>query len=160
MGGSIDEKRAPYTPSIQTEVGANAGAINTTNSNLATTNNNLSNLNAKVNRIDADYASIGQLNAVSARVGSLEADHVSVNQLNAVQASINYLSANAITVSNLSARLANFYGTIGIHHVVGNSGSIINADRFEVYNGRVVFFGGGGSVYLDYDRVRTILQRI
>lgn len=119
--------------------------------------------NARVGSLEADHVSVASLNAVSGRVGTLEADHVSVSSFNALSASVNSLSAKSITTDNLSSKLANFYGSIGIHHVIGDSGSDILADRFNVYNGGSVYFYNSGNsavVTLDYNKVKTILERI
>ena len=118
--GQIDEKRTPYTPSVQTEVNANASAISTTNSNLATTNSNLSNLNAKVNRIDADYASVGQLNALSAEINSVKINYATINQLNAVNAKFNNLNANNITAGRLRASYIDIQSFSSVNLTVNN----------------------------------------
>ncbi len=126
----------------------------------------------KADQIVATYATIGSLNAVSARIGVIEANYITASEvsatyatigsLNAVSASITTLSSKAITTDNLNATMANFNGTIGVHHVIGDSGSEILADRYDVLDGGSIYFSKAGSpnVYLDYDRVKTILERL
>ncbi len=131
LGGSIDEKRAPYTPSVQVEVGANTVAINTTNTNLATTNTNLSNLNTKVNRIDADYASIGQLNALNAELNNVKINYATITDLNAVNARFNNISANNIRSGKLSTDSISIGDKDSVLQIYG---ATVKAGRLEAVN--------------------------
>ena len=170
---SPSEKLMPaYSQSLQTSVSSNTKGVQDNADDITqlgtivatkATIQDLNATNARVENLEADHVSVQDLNAVSARVGTLEADHVSVSDLNATNARITTLSSKSITTDNLSATLANFNGTIGVHHVIGDSGSDVLADRYTVYNGGPIYFfnsGNSASVYLDYTRVEAILRAI
>ena len=157
-----EKKLKPYKESVATAISSNDKSILKIQADIV-----------QMNALIADRATIGELNAVSARVGTIEANYITASQvsatyatissLNAVSAAVNSLSAKSITTDNLNAKLAEFYGTIGVHHVIGDSGSIILADRYEVYNGgRMYFYNSGGYLnnYLDFGRVGQLLNLI
>lgn len=66
----------------------------------------------KTTYLEANYATIGSLNAVSARVGSIEVDYVTANQLSAVDAKFNNLNADNITAGTINTDRLNINGII------------------------------------------------
>lgn len=134
----------------------------------------------KADEIVATYATLGSLNAVSARIGSLEAIAITTNNLSAQTIYGNQITgltinANQITAGKIKANQLDA-DDIASGLFVGEA-LVATATAFDACNSQIfrassfVDIGNGGkvifwnssetdSVYLDYSRVKTILQSI
>lgn len=120
--------------------------------------------------VAANYATIGSLNAVSAAIGDLAAIAITTQNLSAQTINANQITAGKIKASQLDADdIASglFVGealvATSTAFTLCNSQYFRASGWFSVGNGGQMIFNNSSetdSVYLDYTRVKAILQAI
>lgn len=159
-----DKTQPEYTPSIQTQVNANANAIRTESVrafNAEQLNaNNISATNARCGRIEADVGSFKNLtannfSAVNASINNLSADVANVNSLVANKANISDLQASNARIQNLEATrvtasqvnsivassLRTFSGTLYCNSISVGGTTFSHGRTINLFNSSAQYYG-------------------
>ena len=163
--GDIDEKRKPYTLSVQTEIAANETATSTAQSTASSAASAASTAQSSANNAQntANNAqgtannALGTANNAITRIQAIESDYIRTSQLDATNARINNLSATVATINSayinearcktiVANSLNSYFASITYLHVSGRisaSGFSIGASTYTGKQANVRLANGG-----------------